>query len=56
MSAPISSQIKCAICGNPVELGRDLYTDENGRVVHERCYMDRLMASRQDPPDPHHTE
>jgi hypothetical protein len=32
MSAPPSPQINCAICGDPVELDGDRYTDENGRV------------------------
>jgi hypothetical protein len=46
----------CPICNRPVDLQRDRYTDEEGLVVHERCYIARLVSSRQDPPDPHHTE
>ena len=46
----------CPICAQPINLDRDKYADENGKVIHENCYVQRLMASRNDPPDPHHTE
>jgi hypothetical protein len=48
--------ITCAICNEPVDLQRDKYADEDGKVVHENCYIMRLMSSQNDPPDPHHTE
>jgi hypothetical protein len=37
-------------------LDRDIYADENGQVMHEGCYLQRLMSSRNDPPNPQHTE
>jgi hypothetical protein len=46
----------CPICDKPVDLTRDRFTDENGQVVHESCYINRLTAAQNDPPDPHHTE
>lgn len=51
-----SSDITCAICRQPVVLERDRYTDEDGQVVHEGCYMSRIVAPRSDPPSPQHTE
>jgi hypothetical protein len=48
--------IRCAICNEPVALERDLYADEDGQIVHESCYIARLTASQQDPPNPQHTE
>jgi hypothetical protein len=33
-----------------VVLERDRYSDENGQVVHERCYVRRLVAGPHDPP------
>jgi len=29
---------------------------EDGKVVHEKCYVQRLVSAQNDPPDPHHTE
>jgi hypothetical protein len=46
----------CPICNKPVDLERDRYADENGKVMHESCYVQRLMSSQQDPPAPQHTE
>jgi hypothetical protein len=37
-----------------VDLKRDRFADENGQVVHEACYMIRVMAAQ--PPAPRHTE
>ncbi len=37
---PISNdQYACQICSQPVDLSRDCYTDEDGRIVHEACYL-----------------
>jgi hypothetical protein len=49
-------KITCPICNQPIDLQRDKYADEDGKVVHENCYIHRLMSSQNDPPDPHHTE
>jgi hypothetical protein len=46
----------CPICKKPIALETDRYTDEEGRAVHEICYIARIVSSRNDPPDPHHTE
>jgi hypothetical protein len=46
----------CPICNKPVDLERDRYADEGGKIIHESCYIQRLMAGQNDPPDPHHTE
>jgi hypothetical protein len=40
MPEPITSPL-CFICHTPVELEISK-TDENGRAVHERCYLLRL--------------
>ena len=40
MPEPITSPL-CFICQTPVELEISK-TDENGRAVHERCYLLRL--------------
>jgi hypothetical protein len=52
----LDSQHTCAICNGPIDLQRDRYTDEDGKAVHERCYMQRLASAQNDPPAPHHTE
>mgnify|MGYP001428879558 CR=1 FL=1 len=49
-------EVKCAICNEPVVLEQDRYADENGQVVHEHCYISRLVAAPNDPPTPQHTE
>jgi hypothetical protein len=40
---PISNdQYTCQICSQPVDLSRDLCTDEDGRIVHQTCYLKRI--------------
>jgi hypothetical protein len=47
----------CPICNKPVNVERGRNADENGKVMHEGCYMQRMMrSSRNDPPNPQHTE
>jgi hypothetical protein len=36
-------EIPCALCSNPVDLVSDLLADENGKAVHEDCYVNRLI-------------
>jgi hypothetical protein len=55
MVSPTSPYI-CAICDEPIDLEQDRYTNENGKAVHERCYIQRVMSAQNDPPAPHHTE
>lgn len=53
----MSHTICCSICNSPVDLSQDRYTDEEGHIVHERCYVNRLAAAKgQDPPSPQHTQ
>src|SRR5258708_24132566 len=46
----------CPICHKPVNLEQDRYADEDGKIVHESCYIKRLAYQQNDPPDPHHAE
>ena len=34
----------CVMCGNPVNEMIDLNIDENGKGVHEQCYLDRFIG------------
>jgi hypothetical protein len=50
-------EVICSLCKQPVDLQSDRCADENGRIVHARCYLRRLMAAApQDPPNPQHSE
>ncbi len=40
--------IKCAICGNPISL-EDAKVTENGKPVHEECYVAKLRLGKHDP-------
>ena len=40
---------KCSICNEPVEL-EAAKTDEDGRAVHEECYMRRMRLKQVTPP------
>jgi len=37
-------EIPCALCSKPVDLLIDLSADENGKAVHEECYVKRLTS------------
>jgi hypothetical protein len=43
-------EIPCTVCRKPVDLTVDLYADEHGKAVHEDCYVQRVMSSRNSPP------
>ena len=45
----------CVVCGKPVQL-ETTKTDENGQAVHGNCYTRVLVAARNDPPTPQHSE
>jgi hypothetical protein len=32
-------EIPCALCSKPLDLQTDLCADENGKAVHEDCYV-----------------
>ena len=34
----------CRICSEPLQLETDTRTDEDGKAVHEECYVKRLTA------------
>ena len=37
-------EIPCALCSKPVDLQTDLCADENGKAVHEKCYVQRITS------------
>ncbi len=39
-------EIPCKLCDKPVDLQNDLTADENGKAVHEHCYVKSIMSSR----------
>ncbi len=38
-------EVPCALCSTPVDLQVDLHADENGKAVHEDCYVKHLTTS-----------
>jgi hypothetical protein len=45
-SSPVSAS--CMLCSKPVDLQKEFQTDENGRVVHEDCYVNNVTRKRPD--------
>jgi hypothetical protein len=43
----------CPICNQPITL-EDAKIDEDGRAVHEECYVKQLLARPADPPHAAH--
>lgn len=41
------SEISCIVCSQPMDLSLDLSADENGKAVHEGCYVQRLVGDPQ---------
>ncbi|MFZ0293213.1 MAG: hypothetical protein WAL52_06375 [Candidatus Sulfotelmatobacter sp.] len=41
-------EIPCALCSKAVDLSADLTADENGKAVHEDCYVKHIMSSCSD--------
>jgi hypothetical protein len=39
------SVLHCAICAEPIDLTADLSADENGKAVHEDCYVKSVSGS-----------
>jgi hypothetical protein len=35
-------EIPCAICARSVDLQTNFIADENGKAVHEQCYVQRI--------------
>ena len=44
MSGQAQFRVLCRICGEPVSMILDTVTDENGKAVHERCYVQQILA------------
>ncbi|MGB8987234.1 MAG: hypothetical protein WCC37_11570 [Candidatus Sulfotelmatobacter sp.] len=42
-------EIPCILCNKAVDLSADLFADENGKAVHEECYVKRLTSSGTNP-------
>jgi len=38
-------EISCIICSEPMDISVDLSADENGKAVHEECYVSRLLRA-----------
>jgi hypothetical protein len=49
MDGPLP-EITCAICAKLLNLRIDLCADENGKAVHEECYVKRITTPRSHPP------
>jgi len=45
----------CPICKQPVNLEKAIF-DEKGRVVHEECHVNQLLAQPPDAPHPAATQ
>ena len=39
-------EIPCVICSKPVNLQTDLCADENGKAVHDSCYIRRITRAQ----------
>ena len=46
LEGPMSSEFMCVLCQKSVPL-ENIKTDENGKPVHEDCYMQSLGSSFQ---------
>jgi hypothetical protein len=45
MHTHLFQEIPCIICRQPLNLRIDLSADENGKAVHEDCYVNRITSS-----------
>lgn len=43
-------QVTCRICHEPLQLGIDTAADEDGKAVHESCYVRKITDVSPDPP------
>jgi hypothetical protein len=55
MPQPLRNVLICSFCQQPVAVETSK-TDENGRAIHEDCYIQHLLASLHAPPSPQHAE
>jgi len=49
MGSRPSLEISCTLCSKPVDLRTDLCADENGKAIHEDCYVAHETSNRGDP-------
>ena len=42
MGGHLFPDIPCELCSKPVDLSADLSADENGKAVHEECYVKHI--------------
>jgi len=52
MSGHTLPEISCNVCGKPIDLAVDLYADENGKIVHQSCYVKYITSSCNNPRPP----
>jgi hypothetical protein len=50
MDSRSSPGISCVLCAKPVNLQTDLCADENGKAVHQDCYVNHITGNS---PPPH---
>ena len=43
-------QVTCRICNKPLKLGIDTAADEEGKALHETCYVKQITEARRNPP------
>jgi hypothetical protein len=46
MGGPSFPEVSCKICCKPVDLSVDLHADEDGKAVHEVCYIKRISQAQ----------
>jgi predicted amidophosphoribosyltransferase len=39
-------EISCVLCSKSVDLCADLCADENGKAVHDHCYINHILKPR----------
>jgi hypothetical protein len=40
----MTPEFRCVLCNKLLDLTIDLNTDDNGKAVHEQCYVNRLIS------------
>ena len=48
-------EVHCVICGETLDLRKDLSADENGKALHTDCYLKHIRGSH-DHPSPHQNQ
>jgi hypothetical protein len=42
-------QVTCRICNKPLKLGIDTAADEDGKALHETCYVKQITEAPRNP-------